>query len=90
MLPEMEAIIPDVAGHVRHARVYRLDEGTPVPSPGFAADRARGRALADAFAARHGAPVMLAGDYLTTPLVEGAVASGLHAAERVEAAIGRR
>jgi predicted NAD/FAD-dependent oxidoreductase len=56
--------------------VYRFEEGTPVARPGFALERARGRELADALQF----PVALAGDYLTAPLIEGAVASGERAA----------
>jgi oxygen-dependent protoporphyrinogen oxidase len=76
MLPEIEALIPEVRGHVTRARVYRFDEGTPIARPGFATERARGRALAAALTL----PVALAGDYLAAPLIEGAVASGERAA----------
>lgn len=86
MLPEVEALVPVVRGHVTRARVYRFREGTPLPYPGFAADRAAARALADALP--H--PVALAGDYLTAPLIEGAVASGNAAAERLAAIMGER
>ncbi len=77
MLPEAERMVPEIAGRVTHARVYRFDEGTPLPFPGFAKDRARGRALAAGIAL----PVALAGDYLTMPTIEGAVASGEAAAQ---------
>ena len=77
MLGEIEALVPEVRGHVRRARVYRFDEGTPVAHPGFAADRVRGRALA----AQIALPIALAGDYLSAPLIEGAVSSGLLAAD---------
>ena len=80
MLPEIETLVPDVRGHVSRARVYRFDEGTPVAHPGFAAARARGRELA----AQLELPVVLAGDYLTAPLLEGAVASGNGAADLLE------
>jgi protoporphyrinogen oxidase len=76
MLPEIEALIPAVRGHIVHARVYRFEEGTPVAHPGFAADRAYARRLTSALPF----PLVLAGDYLTAPLVEGAVASGEQAA----------
>lgn len=78
MRPEIEMLVPEAREHVRRARVYR-HEGSPVARTGFAADRARGRALADAVAA----PLALAGDYLTTPTIEGAVASGIRAADRL-------
>ena len=77
MMPEVERLVPDVRGRVSHVRIYRVDEGTPVVRPGFAADRARARTLVE----RLPLPVTLAGDYLTTPLVEGAVASGEWAAD---------
>ena len=80
MLPEIETLVPEVRGHVVRARVYRFDEGTPVAHPGFAAERAHGRALAAELAA----PIVLAGDYLTAPLIEGAVASGNAAATLLE------
>ncbi len=79
MLPEIEALVPEVRGNVVRARVYRFDDGTPVPRPGFAADRAHGRELARSLEL----PIALAGDYLTTPIVEGAVASGEQAARRL-------
>jgi oxygen-dependent protoporphyrinogen oxidase len=79
MMPEIERLVPETRGAVDHARVFRFDEGTPLASPGFVTHRARGRQLADSLTL----PVALAGDYLTMPLVEGAVASGEHAAERI-------
>lgn len=85
MLPEIEALVPEVRGHVIRARVYRFDEGTPVAHPGFAAERAHGRALA----AELEPPVVLAGDYLTAPLIEGAVASGTEAAALLENRLAR-
>ncbi|HEX5436312.1 MAG TPA: FAD-dependent oxidoreductase [Gemmatimonadaceae bacterium] len=85
MMPEIERMVPAVVGHITHARLYRFDEGTPVARPGFAADRARGRALADALEA----PVALAGDYLATPLIEGAIASGERAAATLRARLAR-
>jgi protoporphyrinogen oxidase len=80
MLPEIEALVPEARDHVIRARVYRFDEGTPVAHPGFAAERAHGRALA----AELEAAIVLAGDYLTAPLIEGAVASGNDAAALLE------
>jgi len=84
MLPEIETLIPEVKGHVVRARVYRFDEGTPIAHPAFAAARARGRELAAAL----DVPVALAGDYLTAPLIEGAVASGSEAAALLELRLG--
>lgn len=83
MMPEIESLLPEVRGHVTRARLYRFDEGTPIARPGFAEHRARGRALAE----RLPFPVALAGDYLTAPLIEGAVTSGEQAAARLLAMV---
>jgi oxygen-dependent protoporphyrinogen oxidase len=79
MMPEIERLVPETRGGVERARVFRFDEGTPLAAPGFVAHRALGRQLAGSLTL----PVALAGDYLTMPIVEGAVASGEHAAERI-------
>ena len=79
MMPEIERLVPETRGGVERARVFRFDDGTPLAAPGFVAHRAAGRELASSLPDR----VALAGDYLTMPLVEGAVASGEHAAERI-------
>jgi protoporphyrinogen oxidase len=86
MLPEIETLVPEVRGHVVRARVYRFDEGTPVAHPGFAAERAHGRALAGELEPA----IVLAGDYLTAPLIEGAVASGNEAAALLESKLAPR
>jgi protoporphyrinogen oxidase len=79
MMPEIGRLVPETRGAVERARIFRFDEGTPLASPGFLAHRAAGRQLEDSLAL----PVALAGDYLTMPLVEGAVISGEHAAARI-------
>ena len=79
MTPEIERLVPETRGAVERARVFRFDEGTPLATPGFVAHRAAGRALASSLPHR----VALAGDYLTMPIVEGAVASGEQAAEHI-------
>lgn len=84
MLPEVEALVPGVRDHVTRARVYRFEPGSPIPFVGYASDRMNGRALANTIAL----PVALAGDYLTTPLIEGAVASGEQAAARIAQIVG--
>jgi protoporphyrinogen oxidase len=84
MLPEVERLVPEARGRITRARLYRFEEGTPLARPGFGGDRAHGRALV----ASLGLPVTLAGDYLTTPLIEGAVASGEHAARQLWARTG--
>jgi oxygen-dependent protoporphyrinogen oxidase len=79
MMPEIERLVPETRGAVERARVFRFDEGTPLAGPGFLRHRAKGRQLVDSLTV----PVALAGDYLTMPIVEGAVASGEHAAELI-------
>jgi protoporphyrinogen oxidase len=80
MMPEIERLVPDTRGTVERARVFRFDEGTPLAAPGFLAHRAIGRQLEEALQL----PLALAGDYLTMPLVEGAVVSGERAAARID------
>ena len=79
MMPEVELLIPQLKNHVTRARLYRFDPGNPLAGPGFLTDRARGRKLAQALPF----PITLAGDYLTMPMMEGAVASGEAAARRL-------
>jgi protoporphyrinogen oxidase len=79
MMPEIERLVPQTRGSVDRARVFRFDEGTPLANPGFLAHRAIGRQLEASLSL----PVALAGDYLTMPLVEGAVISGERAAARI-------
>lgn len=79
MMPEIERLVPETRGAVDRARVFRFDDGTPLAGPGFLAHRAMGRHLEDSL----DLPVALAGDYLTMPLVEGAVISGERAAARI-------
>ena len=79
VVPAIESLLPAAANRIGRVRVYKHPLGVPLPAPGFAADRASGRALA------HELPgeIALAGDYLTMPLLEGAVASGEAAADRL-------
>ena len=79
MMPEIGRLVPETRGAVERARVFRFDEGTPLAAPGFLAHRTLGRELAESLSL----PVALAGDYLTMPLVEGAVISGERAAARI-------
>ena len=85
MMPEIERLVPGTRGAVKHARVFRFDEGTPLAPPGFLVHRAAGRALERSLTV----PIALAGDYLTMPLVEGAVASGELAAARIISHLSR-
>ncbi|MGI9076259.1 MAG: FAD-dependent oxidoreductase [Gemmatimonadaceae bacterium] len=72
MLPEVELLVPQLKNHVTRARLYRFEPGNPLAAPGFLTDRSHGRKLAEALPF----PITLAGDYLTMPMIEGAVASG--------------
>lgn len=84
IVPAIETLMPQTAGRIGHVRVYRHPRGIPLPTPGFVAHRERGRELASQIAA----PIALAGDYLTMPLLEGAVASGEAAAAHLTARLG--
>ena len=84
MMPEIHRLVPETRGSVKRARVFRFEEGTPLAAPGFLAHRALGRQLEESLSL----PVALAGDYLTMPLVEGAVISGERAAERIARRLG--
>ena len=84
MMPEIHRLVPETRGAVERARVFRFEDGTPLAAPGFLAHRARGRQLAESLSL----PVALAGDYLTMPLVEGAVISGERGAERIARRLG--
>ena len=84
IVPTIESLVPRAAGRIGHVRVYRHPRGIPLPAPGFVADRARGRTLASQVQA----PIALAGDYLTMPLLEGAVVSGEAAADHLKTKLG--
>ncbi|HEX8362876.1 MAG TPA: FAD-dependent oxidoreductase [Longimicrobium sp.] len=79
VLPELAHAIPTLSRTIRDVRVYPWRHGWTLFYPGY---------LARLRAARNGAlegggPIALAGDYLYSPTVEGAVAAGLDAARRI-------
>ena len=76
VLPVLDRAIPGVRSAIAEARLVRLDGW--VPAPGHFERLAAGHA-------DDGVPagVALSGDYLVAPTVEGAVRSGLRAAERI-------
>jgi protoporphyrinogen/coproporphyrinogen III oxidase len=78
MLPEVARAFPGLGERVERARVYRWPLGSPVFFPGYLRSLAefRTRFTSDSTLA-------LAGDYLFGPSVEGAVSSGLAAAEQI-------
>ncbi len=73
----LDQVVPGVRGRVAEARVVRLPASTFVPSPGHF------QRLRSQDPARWPARMALAGDYLVSPTVEGAVRSGLAAADRI-------
>ncbi len=77
LLPAVERALPGVSGHVVRARVYPFAAG----STQFPAGRLRELAALDMDALPPG--LALAGDYLAGPTIEGAVRSGVRAAERL-------
>lgn len=74
-IPALDRVLPGTSDRVRGARLVRLPDQVTVPAPGHFG--------------RWGHPedgsgrVILAGDYLAAPTVEGAVRSGLAAAARL-------
>ena len=78
LVPDVAAALPAARGRITDARVYRWPEGWTLFPPGYAA-RLSGLRRIDAELGR----IALAGDYLYAPTVEGAVVSGVRAAERV-------
>jgi protoporphyrinogen oxidase len=76
---DLDRAFPHLRGHVTRVRVYRWPEGSAVFYPGY---------LRRLGAFRGGevegdGPVALAGDYLVSPTIEGAVTAGMRAAERI-------
>ncbi len=79
MLPELERAFPDLASSILRAKLYRWPEGVALFYPGYLEhlQRFRTGAIEDDL------PLVLAGDYLHAPTVEGAVVSGARGAERL-------
>lgn len=79
VLPEVRRAFPAIERRITRAITYRWAEGWPVYSPGYFEHL---QAVRGGVVEREGR-VCLAGDYLYTPNVEGAVFSGTCAAERL-------
>jgi protoporphyrinogen/coproporphyrinogen III oxidase len=77
LLPDVERILPGTRLAISRARVTYFPEGNPVFYPGYIRhlQRFRPELLPERTA--------LAGDYLVAPTVEGAVRSGIQAADRL-------
>jgi protoporphyrinogen/coproporphyrinogen III oxidase len=78
-LPDLERVFPGIRGRIRRAKLYRWPVGGPVFYPGY---------LKHLHTFRQGAVeadgrLAFAGDYLILPSLEGSVASGRQAAERL-------
>lgn len=73
-MPALERVLPGVGERVREARVLRLDDQVFVPAPGHYSR------LLEWDGGGLPAHVALAGEYLESPTVEGAVRSGLASA----------
>jgi oxygen-dependent protoporphyrinogen oxidase len=77
--PDLDRAFPGRAAHIERVRIYRWREGIPVFYPGFLARLGSFRSGA----VEKDGVVALAGDYLVSPTMEGAVSAGLAAAERI-------
>jgi oxygen-dependent protoporphyrinogen oxidase len=77
--PDLDRAFPRLRRHVTRVRVYRWPQGSPVFYPGYLG-------WLGAFgggAVEGDGPIALAGDYLVSPTIEGAVTAGMRAAERI-------
>lgn len=77
LIPALEQALPGIGARVTRARVYRFPDGSVQFYPGYLEHLRR---FDEAWLP---ARLALAGDYLVSPTVEGAVRSGLAAAARV-------
>jgi protoporphyrinogen oxidase len=84
-LPDLERVLPGIRSRIRRAKLYRWPVGGPVFYPGYLNHlRAfrQGRVEGDG-------RLTFGGDYLVIPSMEGSVASGRQAAERLLARLDR-
>jgi oxygen-dependent protoporphyrinogen oxidase len=78
---DLEALFPEVRGHIREIIVQRWPQGAPFSFPG--------RAGLQAALTRDLGRIYLAGDYLEFPCMDAAISTAGEAAERVETALGQ-
>jgi oxygen-dependent protoporphyrinogen oxidase len=86
ILPDLRKPFPRIDAAIRAVRLYRWEHGWTVFRPGMLQHLAT---LHRPGAVEADARLALAGDYLVAPNVEGAVVSGLRAAERILPAVDR-
>ncbi len=77
MIDAVEQIMPGTKPLIRHAKLYRHPDGYPLFYPGYLPHL---RAFPFSAQTRR---IMLAGDYLVSPTVEGAMRSGARAAQQL-------
>lgn len=77
--PDLDRAFPGIAASITRVRVYRWAEGSAVFQPGYLGHLGEFRGGT----AEGDGAIALAGDYLVSPTIEGAVASGLAAADRL-------
>lgn len=77
MINAAETVVPGTRARIMHAKLYRHADGYPVFYPGYL------KHLRDFPLAAQTHNVMLAGDYLVAPTVEGAIRSGYASARRL-------
>ncbi len=77
MIYAVEQILPGTRARITHAKLYRHEDGYPVFYPGYL------KHLRNFPVSAQIHRVLLAGDYLVSPTVEGAIRSGTRAAHQL-------
>ena len=77
MINSVEHVLPGTRSRIEHAKLYRHHDGYPLFYPGYL------KHLREFPVTAQTHNVMLAGDYLVSPTVEGAIRSGERAAHRL-------
>jgi protoporphyrinogen/coproporphyrinogen III oxidase len=80
ILPEVERLLPGISAQIATVRIYRWPEAEPLSPVGRAKNVRRYR---ERIAAGPCPRVLLVGDYLSMPFTEGAVESGIWAAQAI-------